>query len=271
MDTLKMKIFMLKKENSEESTKLAAAEKEKAEADERITAAEKKIKELSKQIHARKLLLDENTDKLSRNTVLANRKEEATLAANDEIKTSTAREIQLKAEVERVMSALPSTQAMLCTASEKADNMLSEVKKLEIHAMLTDQTIEEMEQQLAEAHNVSTTTLTKAEEMGKKLTVRSSELSRAEDRATSSSNRLENVNQNLKMADRKMAGLQFTLEEKLMTERRYKKQVMVLNEQLNNAQLRSVRDEEALLSLKKRMEVIGLRRKAKEEKQRSKK
>lgn len=271
MDTLKMKIFLLKKENSEEAIKLAAAEKEKAEADERITAAEKKIKELSKQIHARKLLLDENTDKLSRNTVLANRKEEATLAAKEEIKTSTAREMQLKAEVERVMSALPSTQSMLCIASEKADNMLSEVKKLEIHAMLTDQTIEEMEQQLAEAHNVSSTTLNKAEEMGKKLTVRSVELARAEDRATSASNRLENVNQNLKVADRKMAGLQYSLEERMMKEKKYKKQVMVLHDQLNNAQLRSVRDEEALLGLRKRMEVIDLRRKAREEKQRQKK
>ena len=40
----------------------------KAEADARIAEAEKKVKELSKQIHARKILLDENTDKLLRNT-----------------------------------------------------------------------------------------------------------------------------------------------------------------------------------------------------------
>ena len=68
----------------------------KAEADERIALAEKKIKELSKAIifnndkqclsniiimtilkaiHARKILLDENTDKLLRNTSLAKKKE----------------------------------------------------------------------------------------------------------------------------------------------------------------------------------------------------
>ena len=40
----------------------------KADADARIAEAERKVKELSKQIHARKIMLDENTDKLLRNT-----------------------------------------------------------------------------------------------------------------------------------------------------------------------------------------------------------
>ena len=88
----------------------------KSEADERIATAEKKIKELSKQIHARypclllillililiptrKLLLDENTDKLLKNTSMTKRKEEATLQAREEIKMQTLREMVLKAEV----------------------------------------------------------------------------------------------------------------------------------------------------------------------------
>ena len=53
METLKMKIFMLKKENTEEADKMKAGEKEKAEANARLQEAEKKIKELSKQIHSR--------------------------------------------------------------------------------------------------------------------------------------------------------------------------------------------------------------------------
>ena len=53
METLKMKIFMLKRENTDESEKMKAAEKEKNEANARLQEAEKKIKELSKQIHSR--------------------------------------------------------------------------------------------------------------------------------------------------------------------------------------------------------------------------
>ena len=46
----------------------------------------------------------------------------------------------------------------MCAASERADQQLAAVKKLEIRAMLTDQTIEEMETQLYEAHNMTATT-----------------------------------------------------------------------------------------------------------------
>ena len=53
METLKMKIFMLKKENTEEADKMKTAEKEKSEANARLQEAEKRIKELSKQIHSR--------------------------------------------------------------------------------------------------------------------------------------------------------------------------------------------------------------------------
>jgi len=271
MDTLKLKIFNLKKENTEEATKLAAAEKAKEVADERITIADKKIKELSKQIHTRKLLLDENTDKLSKNTTLTKRKEEAIIAAKEEIKASTAREMQLTAEVEKVSTALPSTQAKLLEASQLADKQLSEVKKLEIRSMLNDQTIEEMEQQLSDAHNMSNTTLAKAEEMTKKLSIRSTEFSKAEKKAETAASKLEDVNDDLRKADRKMAGMQFSLEDKCHKESKYKKQLLTLQQKLANAEQRSARDEEALHKLKERMEVIAMRRKAKEDEKHKKK
>ena len=40
--------------------------------------------------------------------------------------------IFLSPKVERVLTALPETQAKLAAASEKADSVLSDVKKLEI-------------------------------------------------------------------------------------------------------------------------------------------
>lgn len=271
MDTLKMKIGLLKTENKDASKQMALAEKAKAEADERIQAAEKKIKELSKQIHARKIMLDENTDKLQRNTNMAKRKEEATISAREEIKAQNLREMQLKSEVDRVLTALPQTQAQLCAASERADQQLSEVKKLEIRAMLTDQTIEEMEGQLYDAHNMSGTTSQKAEDMTKKLQVRSKELGKAQDRAEQASQKLETVNENLRKADIKMASLQFNLEDRSRTEGRYKKQIQNIQAKINNADQRFARDEEALLKLKSRMEMIGIRRTAKEAEKKKKK
>ena len=53
MDTLKMKIHLLRRENTDSSERLEKAEREKAEADERIAKAEKQIRELSKTIHAK--------------------------------------------------------------------------------------------------------------------------------------------------------------------------------------------------------------------------
>ena len=107
-------------------------------------------------------------------------------------------------QMEKVLTALPITQANLATASQQADEFLSEVKKLEIRAMLTDQTIEEMEAQLYEAHNMSATTAQKAEDMSRKLQVRSKELGRAQDRAEQATSRLETVVENLRRADIKV-------------------------------------------------------------------
>ena len=100
--------------------------------------------------------------------------------------------------------------------------------------------------------------------------------------------------QNNREADRKMAGIQYSLEERANLERKHKKQVngneienwngnfcgteetcltitispqiACLKEKVSHEELRSSRDEEALVKLKQRMEVIGMRRKAKEEK-----
>ena len=51
----------------------------------------------------------------------------------------------LPPQLERVVTALPETQAQLAAASERADLVLAAVKQLEIRSMLTDQTLEEME------------------------------------------------------------------------------------------------------------------------------
>ena len=60
-----------------------------------------------------------------------------------------------------MLTALPDTQAQLGVASERADLVLGDVKKLEIRSMLTDQTLEEMEQALCDAHNMSANTAAK--------------------------------------------------------------------------------------------------------------
>ena len=47
----------------------------------------------------RKLLLDDHTDRLQKNLHMIKRKEEATIAAREEIKAGTLREMQLQSEV----------------------------------------------------------------------------------------------------------------------------------------------------------------------------
>ena len=53
---------------------------------------------------------------------------------------------------------------------------------------------------------------------------------------------------------------------KKITENYILPQICCLNEKVSHEEVRSSRDEEALVKLKQRMEVIGMRRKAKEEK-----
>jgi len=265
MDTLKMKIGLLTKEGKESSAKMEAAEAAKAEADARIAEAEKKVKELSKQIHARKILLDENTDKLLRNTSQARKKEEAMVAAREEMKAQTLREMALKAELERVSAALPASQAEVAAASERADLQLAEVKRLEIRAMLTDQTLEEMEQQVGEARSMATNTGTLAEDTARQLGVRTRELGHTRDREAASASKLGSVQDSLRQVDRKMAGIQYTLEERAHQEARYRKQIAGLKERVSHAEKRSGREEDTLARLQARMEAIGLRRRAREQ------
>lgn len=265
MDTLKMKIGLLTKEGKESTAKMEAAEAAKAEADARIAEAERKVKELSKQIHARKIMLDENTDKLLRNTSQARKKEEAMVAAREEVKAGTLREMALKAELERVSAALPASQAQVAAASERADQQLAEVKRLEIRAMLTDQTIEEMEQQVGEARSMATNTGALAEDTARQLAVRTRELGHARDREAAAASKLCSVQESLRQVDRKMAGIQYSLEERAHQEARSRKQIAGLKERVRHAEERSGREEDTLGRLKARMEAIGLRRKAREE------
>ena len=69
---------------------------------------------------------------------------------------------------------------------------------------MTDQTIEEMEAGLSDAHNMSANTAAKAEDMAKKLSIRSKELGRAQDRAEQAHNKLETVTEKLRKADIKV-------------------------------------------------------------------
>ena len=156
--------------------------------------------------------------------------------------------------------------------------------------MLTDQTIEEMEAGLSDAHNMSANTAAKAEDMAKKLSVRSKELGRAQDRAEQAHNKLETVTEKLRKADIKvvnyhlvydlvhhfdffqMASLQFNLEDRSRMDSKYKKQIMNLQAKIKNEDERSARDEELLEKLNHKKEhIIELRKKKDEEKSKKKK
>jgi len=250
MDTLKMKIGLLRKDDSESRAKMEAAEAAQEEADGRIKEAENRIRELSKKIHSTKIQLDEKTDQCARNVASCKRKEEATIAAKEEIKMLNLKEMTLKAELERVGEALPNTLQTLCSASEVADKELGDLKQLEIRAMLADQTIEEMEEQLHLANNMAHSSTINREEIARKLEVRDVDLRRATQRANRAQEKLESVTEKLRIADRKMASLQYRLEDRGATENKYKKQLCTLQARVKDAEVRLEREVNALNQMK---------------------
>ena len=125
--------------------------------------------------------------------------------------------------------------------------------------------------------------------MARKLSVRTKEMARAQDRAEAAHNKLENVTEQLRKADIKvelvlarsvtivtvvplqMASLQFNLEDRSRMDNKYKKQILNIQAKIANADQRFARDEGFLLKLKERMQHIDDRRKMKEEEKNKKK
>jgi len=195
--------------------------------------------------------LDEKTDQCQRNAASSKRKEEATHAAREEIKVLNLKEMTLKAELERVGEALPSTLQSLCTASESADKELGELKQLEIRAMLADQTIEEMEEQLNLANSMAHSSTINREELIRKLEIREIELKKATERANSAQDKLDNVKENLRTSDRKMANLQYRLEDRAAVQHKYKKQISLLQARVKDAEVRLEREVGCLNNIRK--------------------
>jgi len=163
--------------------------------------------------------------------------------------------MEYKNELERVTTALPSTSEKLCETSANADKQLSDVKNLELRAMIADQTVEEMEEQLDLALNMSSSTNQKADEMLKKLEVKEKELKRVESRANTVQNHLDTLNQKQKTADKKMNGQQFSLEDRIQRERRYKKEIALLQARLAETEARKERDVDILKVLKNHVDI----------------
>ena len=113
--------------------------------------------------------------------------------------------------------------------------------------------------------------VSQAEDMARKLSVRTKEMARAQDRAEAAHNKLENVTEQLRKADIKMASLQFNLEDRSRMDNKYKKQILNIQAKIANADQRFARDEGFLLKLKERMQHIDDRRKIKEEEKNKKK
>ena len=124
--------------------------------------------------------------------------------------------------------------------------------------------------------------------MSRKLSVRTKEMARAQDRAEAAHNKLEKVTEELRKADIKvmtvvavsddsklpllqMASLQFNLEDRSRMDNKYKKQIVNIQAKIANADQRFARDEGFLLKLKERMQHIDDRRKMKEEEKNKKK
>jgi len=255
MDTLKSKIGLITKQSEEYNARIKAAKQEKEHADAKVKELENRIKELSRLLHVRKIELDEKNEACNKNAVSIKRKEEATAAAKDDINVLKMKALTLKAEVDRVSIALPETMDKLCTVSKTADNQLSDIKKLEIRAMLADQTIEEMEQQLYFAETMALSTNHKVDEMQKKMQLRDVELIEAQSKVFGAQERQQSTTENLRNADMKMANLQYKLEEKVGREMKYKKQIQLLQAQLEEIDCRNRRKVDLLINMKQNLSI----------------
>jgi len=255
MDALKSKIGLITQQNDEYNTRIKAAKEEKEHADAKVKEIESRIKELSRLLHLRKIELDEKNESCKKNAVSIKRKENATAAAKDDINCLKMKALSLKAEVDRVSTALPETMDKLCTVSKAADNQLSDIKKLEIRAMLADQTIEEMEQQLYFAETMALSTSHKVDEMQKKMELRNAELIEAQSKISKVQERQQSTTENLRNADMKMASLQYKLEEKVGREMKYKRRLQLLQAQLEEMECRNRRKVEILINMKKNVSI----------------
>lgn len=255
MNTLKAKIGIILRENCEATNKMELMEQEKKRAEESISKSEKKIGELTKLIHTKKIQVDEKSDQLIKQSKSLHKKEEAILAAKEELQVQALKEMSLKAEKDRVFAALSSTSDSLCKISEGADKELGRVKKLEIRAMLAEQTIEEMEQQLLLAQTMSINTNQKAEEMKMKLMAKESELEKIQEKAELIQSNVENHTQALKASDRKMAELQFSMEGRTKMERHLKKQQDLLKAKIADTEARIERECDVMKKIKKNIDL----------------
>jgi len=255
MNILKSKIGLIKREKGDSASKMEAAEKEKAIAEARLKEAEQKILELSKVFHAKKLQLDEKTDTMKRNLANLRRKEEALASAEAERKNLAIKEMNLTSELERANEESVSTQNNLCVMSEQADAKLGQVKQLEIRAMLADQTIEELEEQLNHAKNITITTNQKTDEVNRRLEVRLKSLTGSESLASQASSNLEHLTDKLRKLDQQMNGLHYNLETKKSGESKYRKKLAHLQAQEKNTELRIQREMD---SLRKIQQIVGV-------------
>jgi len=253
LDILRTKIGLLSKENQSYNERMKVANSATQEAGEREKEAEKKIKELTKQLTIRKIELSRKIDDHSNQIVQIKKKEEATAEAKKEINVLLQKAILLKSEIDRVNNVLPKTAQNLCIASEKADNQLKSVKKLEVRAMLADQTIEEMEQQLSIAETMTEKTNSEVTEMQKKLEARNFELLEAQKNAEKTEKKVQLTKQVLNTADVKMANIQDSLEEKSNKDSKYRQRLTLLKDQILENNKREKREMKYLINLKKRI------------------
>lgn len=163
--------------------------------------------------------------------------------------------MELKNELERVNTALPTTSDNLVEISANADKQLSDLKNLELRAMIADQTVEELEEQLDLALTMTASTNQRADEMQRKLEIREQELKRAQSRDNTVLNHLNALNDKLKASDKKMNGQQYSLEDRVQRERKYKKEIGLLQARLAEAEGRKERDVDALRVLKNHVDI----------------
>jgi len=182
------------------------------------------------------------------------KKEEGTKAVRVEITFLTQKILTLEAEIERINIVIPQITNKFCEKSDLADQGISCVKKLEIRAMLADQTTEEMEQQVYMSKKIKETTNLKIKELTKKLESRQQELEKAVNKAKIVNEKLNNKKENLKSLDFKMASKQYELEKRKKGEIKIENTKSLLQKKIQECEERRKKEYKYLQNIKQNIE-----------------
>jgi len=209
----------------------------------------KKISKLESQFEETLSVLTSSTIKLS--------DVEKIIATNDATISAFNRRIQLlDVDKKQADLKLASTVLSLAITSRSADNILKQVKQIEIKNMGNEVTLEELDKNVREAMKMKTDSEHKLEELSRRFGVMEEELKRNYERAGENEQDVQYLDYQLKMVGENMKMIEKSEEDNLKREEKYLEQITILSNKLKSAENRQEYGEKNISKLNHKIDEI---------------